>query len=90
VDIDVPAFAIPIVCKNTDTKNYCTHLFSEAGIETRPIVSGNMSRQPFMAEYSEHMPNADLIHEAGFYLPNHADLSTDDIERILGVISRIK
>ena len=90
VDIDVPAFAIPIVCKNVETKNYCAQLFKDAGIETRPIVSGNMSRQPFMIEYAEHMPNADKIHENGLYIPNHADLSNQDIERILSVISQIE
>ena len=90
VDMDIPAFAIPIVCKNVDTKNYCAQLFQDAGIETRPIVSGNMSRQPFMIEYAEHMPNADTIHENGIYIPNHADLSIEDIERILAVISQIK
>ncbi len=57
---------------------------ARAGIETRPIGGGNMSRQPFWASRfgSTDMRVADRIHTTGFQLPNHPGLSTEDIHHI--------
>lgn len=79
---DVPAFAIPVVCPNKETRDAYVKKFRELGIETRPIVAGNMNRQPFFQTYStlNPLPNADRIHECGFYIPNHPDLTTEEID----------
>ncbi|HYE90936.1 MAG TPA: DegT/DnrJ/EryC1/StrS family aminotransferase [Terriglobales bacterium] len=55
-----------------------------AGIETRPVGGGNMSRQPFWrARYGTTVyPVADRLHETAFQLPNHPGLSLDDIAHI--------
>lgn len=56
----------------------CAHL-EEKGIETRPIVAGNLARQPAVAHHPKvlagPLPGADAIHERGFYigLSNHDD-----------------
>ena len=56
------------------------------GIETRPICAGNISRQPFwwriFGEPQRERPIADRIHNAGFQLPNHALLTSDDVAYI--------
>jgi CDP-6-deoxy-D-xylo-4-hexulose-3-dehydrase len=81
-DQDVPAFAIPIVCPTKDIRDACVNKFRDMGIETRPIVAGNMNRQPFFQAYSSSnpLPNADRVHECGFYIPNHPDLTLDEIK----------
>lgn len=48
----------------------------EAGIETRPIVAGNFHRNPVIAHLPHEvpaagLPNADEIHDHGFYIGNH-------------------
>jgi CDP-6-deoxy-D-xylo-4-hexulose-3-dehydrase len=47
----------------------------EAGIETRPIVAGNFTRNPVMKHLNailpDRLPNADHIHENGFFIGNH-------------------
>lgn len=50
-------------------------------IETRPLGGGNMSRQPFWtSRYGTiELPVADRVHDACFQLPNHPQLSVEDV-----------
>ena len=54
------------------------------GIECRPLICGNIARHPFWVRvYGEQtLPQADIIHDYGIYLPNHHNLSTDDVTRV--------
>jgi CDP-6-deoxy-D-xylo-4-hexulose-3-dehydrase len=51
------------------------------GIETRPLICGNIGRHPFWTKKSGNcvLKNADVIHEYGLYLPNHYNLVEKDI-----------
>lgn len=62
------------------------------GIETRPVGGGNMSRQPFWRRrYGvQTFPVADRLHDAAFQLPNHPDLSLEDIEHICRVVLSVE
>lgn len=53
----------------------------EAGIETRPLGGGNMSRQPFWKKFFSEtdFPMADRIMETCFQLPNHPGITPEDI-----------
>ncbi|MQQ09944.1 DegT/DnrJ/EryC1/StrS family aminotransferase [Epibacterium sp. SM1979] len=53
-------------------------------IECRPLICGNIARHPFWTRvYGEQtLPQADLIHDYGIYLPNHHNLTADDIARV--------
>jgi len=55
-----------------------------AGIETRPLGGGNMSRQPFWTKrYGVRaFPMADRIHQTALQLPNHPGLQPQDIAHI--------
>lgn len=56
------------------------HLLAH-GIECRPLVCGSMGRQPFwIKKYGvTHLPVADKVHDYGLYLPNHANITAEDI-----------
>ena len=56
----------------------------ENGIETRPLICGSLGRQPFwIKKYGEKkFSNADIVHDNGIYLPNHLNLSKDEIKYI--------
>lgn len=60
-------------------------------IECRPLICGNIARHPFwVREYGEQtLPNADLVHEYGIYLPNHHNLSRADATRVAGVFASV-
>jgi len=63
----------------------------ESGIETRPIICGNIARQPAMSYYEHRvvgdLGNADNVMLRGFTFGNHQDLTRDDLtyacERLL-------
>ena len=60
----------------------------DAGIETRPLGGGNMSRQPYWADRypTTPLPMADRIHTTSFQLPNHAQLREADIHHICDTV----
>jgi CDP-6-deoxy-D-xylo-4-hexulose-3-dehydrase len=49
-----------------------TQYLEGAGVETRPIVAGNVARHPvarlFKDFNQEALPGADAVHERGFYI----------------------
>ena len=78
-------FALPIVCKSSALRSTYLARFSGAGIDIRPMIAGNMQRQPFYQKYvSEQylLPGADFIHQCGFYSGNYPELSESDLETI--------
>ena len=85
-NMDVPAFAIPVICKDVKTRNFYMQKCIDAGIEIRPLVAGSMNKQPYYKDYvSTSTPNADYLHECGFYMPNHPDLTDEEITYIYSV-----
>lgn len=82
-------FAFPIVCKSPELKEYYLSRFSGAGIEIRPMIAGNMQRQPFYNKYVEkifNVPNTDFIHDNGFYCGNYPELSDNDLQTIISCL----
>lgn len=81
-------FALPIVltedCSFTKTK-LLSYLESQ-GIETRPIVAGNLALQPvcqlFPELQNENLSGASIVHERGFYLGLHPIDSTQALDRL--------
>ena len=54
-------------------------------IESRPLICGNMGQQPFLKKIclnKKDLINAKFVNEYGIYLPNHANISFDDIDFI--------
>jgi CDP-6-deoxy-D-xylo-4-hexulose-3-dehydrase len=78
-------FAIPVVCKDAETREKYLAQFSGAGIEIRPMIAGNMQRQPFYKKYVKELydlPNTDFLHYNGFYCGNYPELNESDLETI--------
>jgi len=53
-------------------------------IECRPVISGNISNHLFCKKnYKKNkLPNVDIIHKYGIYLPNHSNQTIKDIKFI--------
>ncbi|TAF63091.1 MAG: DegT/DnrJ/EryC1/StrS aminotransferase family protein [Cytophagales bacterium] len=78
-------FAIPIVCKTPELREKYLSQFSGAGIEIRPMIAGNMQKQPFYKKYVQQeydLPNTDFLHYNAFYCGNYPELSVTDLETI--------
>lgn len=84
-------FAFAVVCKTPEhTKKYQSK-FLEAEIEIRPMIAGNMQKQPFYKKYVKDMvdlPGADFLHSNAFYCGNYPELSEDDLSTIEGCLKK--
>lgn len=85
------SFCFPFMCKTRDIKNRLISLFQKYKIEYRPVVGGNLLRQPYLKKYSisgkTKRSNADIIHENGVYIGNNQFVTEGDmtkLEKILG------
>jgi CDP-6-deoxy-D-xylo-4-hexulose-3-dehydrase len=67
--------------------------FTKNGIEYRPVVSGNLLRQPFLAEYSidtdKEITNADIIQTQGVYIGNNHFVTLEDMRFLDKVVGEI-
>jgi len=64
---------LPFICKKKETYLNLISKFEEYGIEYRPIVAGNLLKQPFLKNYSivgDAPFNVNIIHEHGLYIGN--------------------
>jgi CDP-4-dehydro-6-deoxyglucose reductase, E1 len=60
-------------------------------IETRPLICGSIGRHPFwINKFGElKLPNADVVHDFGLYLPNHYNLNKEDLLYISEVFKQV-
>lgn len=74
---DVPSwYTFPLLTTHRD--KLAEHLES-AGIETRPIVAGNMARQPVSRANTLAQPVADRVFWMGLWLPVHQSLTGEQV-----------
>lgn len=85
-------FAIPIICRNKIIRDALIERCSKK-IETRPIVSGDMTRQPFFEKYQKDVViesrNAKIVYEQGLYIPNNPELTEAEIKTVSNIIVSI-
>ena len=79
-------FAFPIVNQNREK---IVNELIKNNIEVRPLIAGNMSNKPMWYEkYGKiNLKNCELIDKFGFYIPNHQDLTIDEIQKISKIIN---
>lgn len=57
-------------------------------IDCRPLIAGNMARNPMWTGSTDNLPNADTINDYGMYLPNHQCMTRDDILQIADIVNK--
>ena len=61
-------------------------------IQSRPLICGNMNRQPFIKQTNiikSNLKNSEFVDKHGLYLPNHANLNFKDIDFICKIFKKI-
>ncbi len=88
-DAECSWFALPVMLAKGcpfQKNDLLAHLEME-GVETRPIVAGNLARQPVCRQYAELQDNsligADEVHDRGFYIGLHPFDSKRDLDRLV-------
>ena len=83
-------FCFPVICKTKELADKMRKIFDEVGIEHRPIISGNLLRQPFLSRYEittqKDNLNVDYIHDNGIYLGNNHFVGDKEIELLSKII----
>lgn len=83
-------FAIPVICKTKQLRNEIVEK-CEGVLEIRPVVAGDISKQPFFQKYMPQFlklmknSNAGVVHEQGLYFGNNPELTNDEIATILDI-----
>lgn len=85
-------FAYPIMVKESapfSKKDLQKHL-EENNIETRPILAGNIAKQPALENISHKvigdLEDANLIHNKGMFIGNHHKLNQEKLDYIIETI----
>ncbi|HRH93096.1 MAG TPA: DegT/DnrJ/EryC1/StrS family aminotransferase [Candidatus Peribacteria bacterium] len=82
-------FAMPVVTKSPEILAAAVKRFTDAGVENRPIIAGNIQEHPFWTkEYSSPLcQQAHMIHTHGLYFPNNPDLTPDEVKRLCALVT---
>jgi len=93
------SFAFPVVLPTE------AHLYSfltqadRLGIETRPLVAGNIASHPFSARWfspqlqkwcAQELTNASILHKTSCYIPNRHNLSDEQLNAIYQLFHEYK
>ncbi|MFH1246175.1 MAG: DegT/DnrJ/EryC1/StrS aminotransferase family protein [Candidatus Liptonbacteria bacterium] len=86
----ISAFCLPFIVKTKEMKNELQRFLQKEGIESRPVISGNLLRQPFLKEHGKHtdFPNADFLHTNAFYIGNNQFVGHERLSRLKELLNK--
>jgi CDP-6-deoxy-D-xylo-4-hexulose-3-dehydrase len=86
-------FCFPFICKSKEIKVKLISLFDKYKIEYRPVVGGNLLRQPYLKKHfisgKVGQLNADIIHENGVYIGNNQFVSKKDMMLLKNILEEL-
>lgn len=86
-------FCFPFICKTKEIKQKLISLFDKYSIEYRPVVGGNLLKQPYMVDYSVECSsknlNVDIIHENGIYIGNSQFVREQNISFLKNILEEV-
>jgi CDP-6-deoxy-D-xylo-4-hexulose-3-dehydrase len=84
------SFCFPFISRTKEIKERLIVKFKEANIEFRPIVTGNLLKQPYLSSYTKtECPNADILHENGLYIGNNQFVNLKDLKILEKILSEV-
>ncbi len=83
------SFCFPLVSKTKETHIKLQKLLDEYLVEYRPVVGGNLLKQPFLRAYKADCPNADILHDRGLYIGNSHFVTDYNIELLAEILEQL-
>ena len=87
---EIAAFGYPVVCRDPRVRKALQQRLEKRGIETRPIICGNIARQPAMAKISHRisgdLKGADEIMDCGLLWGLHSRMSDEDVDYVADTV----
>lgn len=87
----VSNFSMPLIFKNKESFEKYKSRFQDNEVEIRPIISGNISNQPFYKKYVKEdsfCDNAQQVHEQGFYFGNNPELTEKEVSLLCQLLKK--
>jgi len=86
------SFCLQFICKSKEFRTGLEKYLGLHKVETRPLCSGNLLRQPFLQRIAgipepDEFTNAEYLHEHGFFIGNNHLITDKDfveLERLIG------
>ena len=87
----ISSFCLPFIFKTLSDKMLLEKALSSAGVELRPIISGNLLLQPCFTQYgiASNYINAQLVHENGFYIGNNQFVNDERLDMLNNTINKV-
>lgn len=85
-------YTFPVLTGSRPARNRLAAHLASWGIESRPVVAGNMARQPVTGGTWDPagFPVADMVFERGLWISVHPALTEDDLARIAAALNEFR
>ena len=83
---ETSSFSLGIILPSKECRDVLLEKLPEQGIECRPIVTGNLLRQPVFLDMNlkkDSQTMANVIHDKGLYLPNNQFMSNKEVDKVV-------
>lgn len=87
----VSNFAMPLIFKKHSLFKKYLKKFQKANVEVRPIVAGDITRQPFFKKYikeKQDCPQAFFVNNHGFYFGNNPEMSEKEVDFLCNLLKK--
>jgi CDP-6-deoxy-D-xylo-4-hexulose-3-dehydrase len=85
-------FGYPVLCRTPEARQGLRRHLEAAGVETRPIICGNMVRQPAFRhighKVSGRLDGADRVMDCGLYWGPHPGIADAVVDEVIDVVKR--
>lgn len=84
------SFCFPVITKNKINRRLREEL-ENMGVQTRPIIAGNLYRHPFMKDVAQlrYDKNAEFVHKNGFYIGNNQNVKKEDVMWLVNFLNEV-
>jgi len=92
-DVRCSWFAFPILVneKAPFSRKHLANFLDQNGIESRPVVAGNLAKQPATKQFPEitfgALPGADYIHQQGLYIGIHPTTNRNNLKKVVQLLN---
>jgi len=85
----ISSFCFPFIFRRKGMLKDFLKVLEENEIESRsPIVGGNLTKHPFLVQYSGDFPNADFVHTNSCYIGNNQFVDYDRLDRLKEILRK--
>lgn len=85
-------FGYPVLCETTEIRDRFQSFLEASGIETRPVICGNLARQPALSHVAHRiagpLAGADRVMDSGLYWGTHPMMTETEVSYIVDKVEQ--